>query len=142
MNNQTNKEQQTGRQVSPDTSDRVEVDTYDRGIVPAETAARREREGSLYKTHPTEAREQSAPTDDQTEGGSVHTTDGYTVDKEGLLNNYAIEPEMYYETPGDARQQDEAEHDDRSQEYEDISQESAGKLTEEGDDRGRGPGIV
>lgn len=142
MSNETNKERQAGRQVSPDSADRVEVDTYDRGIVPAETAARREREGSLYKTHPTEAREQSASTDDQTGSESLRTTDGYTVDKEGLLNNYAIEPEMYYETPGDARQQEDAEHDERAHEYADVNQESGGKLTDETDDRGRGPGIV
>src|SRR5690348_8351359 len=87
-----------------DSSERVESDVYDRGIIPAETAARKEREGDLYKTLPTEEREASAPTDDQTTSGSIHTTDGYTVDKEGLLNNYAVEPEMYYEVPGDAKQ--------------------------------------
>jgi phenylalanyl-tRNA synthetase beta subunit len=40
-----------------DSSDRAEVDTYDRGIVPAETAARMEREGNTYKTLPTEERQ-------------------------------------------------------------------------------------
>jgi hypothetical protein len=80
-----------------DTSERVESDSYDRGIIPAETAARKEREGADFKTHPTEDN-----------SDSVHTEGGYTVDKEGLLNNYAVEPEMYYETPGDARQDDEA----------------------------------
>ncbi|MBD2033720.1 hypothetical protein H6F86_02220 [Phormidium sp. FACHB-592] len=79
-----------------DTSARVEEDSYDRGIIPAETAARKEREGENFKTHPTE---------DNSE--SVHTEGGYTVDKEGLLNNYAVEPEMYYETPGDARKEEE-----------------------------------
>ncbi len=77
-----------------DTSARVEDDSYDRGIIPAETAARKEREGASFKTHPTE--------DDS---DSVQTEGGYTVDKEGLLNNYAVEPEMYYETPGDARKE-------------------------------------
>ncbi|WP_239033346.1 hypothetical protein [Leptothermofonsia sichuanensis] len=33
-------------------SDRVAKDTYDRGIVPAETAARKEREGENYKRIP------------------------------------------------------------------------------------------
>lgn len=97
-----------GTNVS-DTSDRVEDDSYDRGIIPAETAARKEREGADFKTHPTE--------DDS---DSVHTEGGYTVDKEGLLNNYAVEPEMYYETPGDARQPEE----------------------EEGAKAGQGPGLV
>src|SRR5689334_22237444 len=88
-----------------DSSERAERDQYDRGIVPAETGARKEREGELYKTLPTEEREASARTDDQTDSGSIRTTDGYTVDNEGLLNNYAVEPEMYYEVPGDARQE-------------------------------------
>lgn len=60
------------------------VDTFDRGIVPAETAARKKREGDLYKSKPEDS-------------GSSDTTSGYTHDSEGLLNNYAIEPEMYVE---------------------------------------------
>ncbi|WP_017324612.1 chlorophyll a/b-binding protein [Synechococcus sp. PCC 7336] len=60
------------------------VDGFDRGIVPAETAARKEREGDAYKSLP-----------DNPE--SSDTSSGYTVDSEGLLNNYATEPEMYVE---------------------------------------------
>lgn len=130
------------RNVVPDSEERVEMDTYDRGIVPAETAARKEREGELYKTHPTEVREQNYPTDDQTDNESIHTTDGYTVDREGLLNNYAIEPEMYYEVPGDARKQNAEQQAQRTQELEAVNQSSSGRLTEEGDQRDRGPGIV
>ncbi|MBD2559233.1 MULTISPECIES: hypothetical protein [Nostoc] len=125
-----------------DSSDRAEVDTYDRGIIPAETAARMEREGNLYKTLPTEEREADAPTDDQTDPGSVRTTDGYTVDKEGLLNNYAVEPEMYYEEPGDARKQAAEDTAQRVEELGEINQDEEGKLTDKGDKRGRGPGII
>ncbi|MEH1971487.1 MULTISPECIES: hypothetical protein [unclassified Nostoc] len=125
-----------------DSSDRAEVDTYDRGIIPAETAARREREGDKYKTLPTEEREADAPTDDQTDPGSVRTTDGYTVDKEGLLNNYAVEPEMYYEEPGDARKQAADDTAERVEELGEVNQDEEGKLTEKGDSRGRGPGII
>ncbi|MDZ7954355.1 hypothetical protein [Nostoc sp. DedQUE09] len=125
-----------------DSSDRAEVDTYDRGIIPAETAARMEREGDRYKTRPTEEREADAPTDDQTDSGSVRTTDGYTVDKEGLLNNYAVEPEMYYEEPGDARQQAAEDTEERIEELGEINQDEEGKLTDKGDRRGRGPGVV
>jgi hypothetical protein len=67
------------------------VDTYDLHIVPAETAARKAREGEHYKQLP----------DEQADEDSIHTTGGFTVDKEGLANNYAIEPEMYVEVPGD-----------------------------------------
>ncbi|MEH2268626.1 MAG: hypothetical protein V7K68_09380 [Nostoc sp.] len=125
-----------------DSSDRAEADTYDRGIIPAETAARMEREGDKYKTRPTEEREADAPTDDQTDSGSVRTTDGYTVDKEGLLNNYAVEPEMYYEEPGDARQQAAEDTAERVEELGEVNQDEEGKLTEKGDNRGRGPGVI
>ena len=67
----------------------VDNDNFDRGIEPAETAARKEREGDDYKTTP------------KNESGDTETTDGYTTSNEGLTNNYAIEPEMYVETPGD-----------------------------------------
>ena len=125
-----------------DSSDRAEVDTYDRGIIPAETAARMEREGDKYKTLPTEEREADAPTDDQTDSESIRTTDGYTVDREGLSNNYAIEPEMYYEEPGDARQQAAEDREERIEELGEVNQDEEGKLTDRGDSRGRGPGII
>ena len=63
----------------------TESDAYDPNIVPAETAARKEREGEDYKKIP--------------EG---NLAGGAAIDNEGLLNNYAVEPEMYYEHPGDA----------------------------------------
>jgi hypothetical protein len=63
----------------------TDVDTYDANIIPGETAARKEREGADYKKIP----------EGNIEGGAA-------IDNEGLLNNYAVEPEMYYENPGDA----------------------------------------
>ncbi|BAT51623.1 unknown protein [Nostoc sp. NIES-3756] len=125
-----------------DSSDRVQGDHYDRIIVPAETAARKEREGDLFKTKPTEEREADAATDDQTDAQSIRTTDGYTVDKEGLLNNYAVEPEMYYEVPGDAKKAKEQETASRVQELVDVNEDKQGELTERGDVRGKGPGLV
>ncbi|MGV0104986.1 hypothetical protein [Nostoc sp. DSM 114167] len=125
-----------------DSSDRAEVNNYDRGIIPAETAARMEREGDKFKTRPTEEKEADAPTDDQTDSESIRTTDGYTVDNEGLSNNYAIEPEMYYEEPGDARQQAAEDKQERIEELGEVNQDEEGKLTDKGDSRGRGPGII
>jgi hypothetical protein len=125
-----------------DSSDRVELDTYDRGIIPAETAARKEREGDSYKTVPTEEREASAPSDDQTDSESIRTTDGYTVDKEGLLNNYAVEPEMYYEVPGDAKESAAQDTANRVEELTEANEDKEGELTDKKDTRGRGPGIV
>lgn len=109
---------------------RVEQDTYDRGIVPAETAARKEREGEDFKHIP-----------DQ-EGG-IDTTGGYTVDREGLLNNYAVEPEMYYEEPGDRAAIEEQEKAERKAKLEDINNhDETGELTDEKDTRGKGVGVI
>lgn len=130
------------RQVARDGSERVESDAYDPHIIPAETAARMEREGNLYKTHPTEEGEASASTDDQTDSESIRTTDGYTVDKEGLLNNYPIEPEMYYETPGDARESLEVDRQKRVEELAEVRGTSEGDLTFSDDKRGHGQGVV
>jgi hypothetical protein len=108
----------------------VSVDTYDRGIIPAETAARKEREQETYKHLPEEE-------------GSLDTTGGYTMDKEGLVNNYAIEPEMYVNEPGDLKEARQEDAERRSQELEEVNQtDETGKLTMDRDDRGRGPGII
>ncbi|MGB3573797.1 MAG: hypothetical protein WA783_15725 [Phormidesmis sp.] len=73
-------------------SNSIEKDNFDRGIVPAETAARKEREGEDFKQKADKAE------------GSIDTSAGATVSNEGLANNYAIEPEMYIEEPGDLRE--------------------------------------
>lgn len=112
------------------TNERVEQDTYDRGIVPAETAARKEREGGNYKQMP----------DNE---GDIDTTGGYTVDREGLADNFAIEPEMYYEEPGDLREKEAAEEEARRQELHEINDtDETGKLQENRDERGRGVGLI
>lgn len=133
---------ETARGIENDSAERVGSDTYDRGIVPAETAARKEREGSQFKTTPTEEREALSVTNDQTDSESIHTTSGYTVDQEGLLNNYAIEPEMYYEVPGDARQAEEEAMAERAEQLHEINQEQDSALTMDGDQRSKGAGLV
>lgn len=85
--------------------DRPTPDSYDPHIIPVETADRKEREGKNFKHLP-----EHPPGSE-----SLDTTGGFTVDKEGLVDNFAIEPEMYYETPGDAAEpsrgtDDEAEY--------------------------------
>ena len=87
-------------------------DGYDRGINPAETAAREEREGEDFKE-------------------PINNSEGTTVDKEGLANNYAIEPEMYIEEPGDLREKQQAEEAERAKELEEINEPG-----------GKGPGII
>jgi hypothetical protein len=108
----------------------VANDTYDRGIIPAETAARREREEEDYKQLPEQE-------------GSINTTGGYTIDEQGLLNNYAIEPEMYVNEPGDLRQEEEMLAAEQRQERKEVNEtDEQGKLTMEGDYRGKGPGLI
>lgn len=109
----------------------VATDTYDRGIVPAETAARKEREGEDFKQLP------------EPEGDDSDTTGGYTVDKEGLLNNYAVEPEIYYETPGDATAQNQQDAAARAEDLVEVNEtDETGKLTLESDNRGKGVGLI
>ena len=120
----------------------TDVDTYDRGIVPAETAARKDREGSEFKSTPNKAKEEQARTDDQTDDESIDTTGGYTVDKEGLQNNYAIEPEMYVNEPGDLREEEEELAAERIEDIEDVNEDKQGELTMESDKRGRGQGVI
>ena len=81
---------------------------YDRGITSAETAARMKREGENFKKFP-----------DNEENADA--TAGYTIDREGLANNYAIEPEMYYEVPGDMVADQAAAKERRVEELEEIN---------------------
>lgn len=106
------------------------ADTYDRGIVPAETAAREEREGDAYQQLP-EAE------------GDLDTTAGYTVDEQGLVNNFAIEPEMYVNEPGDLREEEEQLERERVQTVQEVNEtDEQGKLTMDKDERGKGPGLI
>lgn len=105
----------------------VEGDNYDRGIVPAETAARKDREGEDFKRN---------PQDDRPE------THGFTVDKEGLIDNFAIEPEMYVNEPGDLRAKEEELEAERLEEFQEINEDKDGDLTMDADRRGKGPGII
>jgi hypothetical protein len=87
---------------------------YDRKIVSAETAARIDREGETFK---------SVPQSDK----DVDTTGGYTVSREGLVNNYPIEPEMYINEPGDLKEKQEAEKAARAEELKEINSDDGDK---------------
>ena len=113
-------------------NDEMDTSTADRGIIPAEVAARMDREGENYR----ETAEEQAGAE------SLNVTGGATVDQEGLANNYAVEPEMYYETPGDRTAMLEAEAAERQQTLEELNEDEAGKLTEEGDRRHKGQGMI
>lgn len=110
---------------------RVQSDNYDPHIVPAETAARKEREQEDYK----QTKEESS--------GDIDTAGGYTVDQEGLANNYAIEPEMYVEEPGDLREEKTEAKQERAEELKKVNQtDEDGKLTMDSDDRSKGTGLI
>ncbi|MEO1093811.1 MAG: hypothetical protein AAFX01_02785 [Cyanobacteria bacterium J06638_28] len=110
---------------------RVQSDNYDPNLIPAETAARKEREQEDYKQVP----EQSA--------GDIDTAGGYTVDQEGLVNNYAIEPEMYVEEPGDLREENAKEEAARARDLKEVNEtDEQGDLTLQSDNRGKGVGII
>ena len=115
-----------------DTDMKEEDTTADRGIIPAEVAARREREGSDYRK----------TADEQADPESINVTGGATVDQEGLANNYAIEPEMYYDEPGDAVQQDEETAVERAEAIAEAQQGGDGELTMDRDTRRKGPGVI
>lgn len=106
--------------------------TADRGIIPAEVAARKEREGDDFRK----------TADEQADPESIDVTGGATVDQEGLANNYAIEPEMYVNEPGDMKQEDEEIAEERAEAISEMKQDNQGKLTTEGDKRGKGSGVI
>jgi hypothetical protein len=64
------------------------------------------------------------------------------VDKEGFLNNYPVEPEMYYEVPGDAREDMAEDTIERLEELTEVNKDKTGELTEKPDRRGKGTGII
>lgn len=126
MSNEANSKEKTTRNDEMDTS------TADRGIIPAEVAARMDREGSDYRK----------TADEQGATESIHVTGGATVDQEGLANNYAIEPEMYYDEPGDRKEEEAQDAANRAQELAEVNHDKEGELTMEGDHRGRGTGVI
>ncbi len=113
-------------------NEELETSTADRGIIPAEVAARMDREGGDFKS----------TADEQADPESIDVTGGATVDQEGLANNYAIEPEMYYEEPGDAKAEEEQREAERAQDLAEVNEDKQGQLTMDHDTRGKGPGVI
>lgn len=113
-------------------NEELETSTADRGIIPAEVAARMDREGSDFKD----------TADEQSEPESIDVTGGATVDQEGLANNYAVEPEMYYEEPGDAKQEEKQREAERVQDLAEVNEDKQGQLTMDYDARGKGQGVI
>ncbi|MCG9890326.1 MAG: hypothetical protein MH252_04555 [Thermosynechococcaceae cyanobacterium MS004] len=109
------------------------IPQYDRHIIPAENAARAAREGSGFH---------HVVHDDPLDKEHIHTRDGYTVDQDGLVNNYAVEPEMYFNTPGDHAEQQALEDAERAHELAQLSESEEGLLTDKHDFRHKGSGLI
>ncbi|MEO1069049.1 MAG: hypothetical protein AAFW95_07995 [Cyanobacteria bacterium J06638_6] len=97
---------------------------YDPHLVPAETAARAQREGKMFGHV-----EHDSPNPEQ-----IHTRDGYTVDQEGLINNYAVEPPMYINSPGDLNEVEKADAEQQARDRK--------AMTESHDWHHKGPGVL
>jgi len=129
-----NSEEKLQRNITMSNQDdsQQSVPQYDPHIIPAESAARRDREGKYF----------GHTSREQADGESSHPTDGYSVDKEGLLNNYPIEPEMYVNVPGDLEEQAAQDVIERAHQLQELSEDEEGKLTTEHDWRHKGPGLI
>ena len=106
---------------------------YDPHLIPAESVARAAREGEHFG---------HVDHDPSTDKEHIHTRDGYTIDQEGLINNYAVEPEIYINEPGDLSEQEQQLRIQRRHELEELSEDEEGKLTIEHDWRHKGPGLI
>ena len=109
------------------------ISHYDPHIIPAETAVREAREGEHFG---------HVEHDDPADKNHLHTRDGYTVDQEGLINNYAVETEPYIKEPGDLKEQELEQKAERRRIIQELSEEEEGKLTMEHDWRHKGPGLI
>ena len=109
------------------------ISHYDPHIIPAETVARAAREGKNFG---------HIEHDDPADHEHIHLLDGYTIDQEGLINNYAVEPEVYIKEPGDLREKEAELKAKRRRELRELSEDEEGKLTMEHDWRHKGPGLI
>jgi hypothetical protein len=108
------------------------ISHYDPHIIPAESAAREAREGSHF------GHVDHDPADTE----HIHTRDGYTVDQEGLINNYAVEVPMYINEPGDLAEKEAAIAQKRAADRQALEEDEEGKLTMTHDWRHKGPGMI
>ncbi len=111
----------------------AKIPQYDQHIIPGESIARAAREGKHFG---------HVEHDDPADKEHIHIRDGYTIDQEGLINNYAVEPEAYIKEPGDLREKEQELKAQRRHELQELSEDEEGKLTIEHDWRHKGPGLI
>jgi hypothetical protein len=119
--------------MNPQNDSASTISHYDAHLVPAESAARAIREKDQFG---------KVAHDNPEDREHIHIRDGYSIDQEGLVNNYAIEPEMYIHEPGDLAAENQQRHLQRVHEIQDLGESEEGKLTMEHDWRHRGPGMI
>lgn len=106
---------------------------YDAHLIPSETVAREAREGSQFG---------QVEHDDAQDTEHIHTRDGYTVDQEGLINNYAVEAPMYINEPGDLAEEEAAVAKQRAAERKALSKDADGNLSPNTNWQHKGPGVI
>ncbi len=109
------------------------ISHYDPHIIPAESVARAAREGEHFG---------HVDRDDLADKKHIHTRDGYTIDQEGLINNYAVETEPYIKEPGDLKEKEQELSAQRRRELQELSENEEGRLTMGHDWRHKGPGLI
>lgn len=67
------------------------------GVQTAQTTAVNPPDAEIPSNAPTEESKHQVKAEAAQEEGTMPTTDGYTIDEAGLLNNFAVEPPMYVE---------------------------------------------
>ena len=106
---------------------------YDEHLIPAETAAREAREGRRFG---------HVEHDSAQDTEHIHTRDGYTVDQEGLINNYAVEAPMYLNEPGDLAEEEAVVAKQRAAERKALSKDAEGHLSPNTNWQHKGPGVI
>ncbi|MGF1675216.1 MAG: hypothetical protein ACFCUV_16250 [Rivularia sp. (in: cyanobacteria)] len=63
----------------------------------AQTTAVNPADAKIPANTPTQESKQQVKALEKQEEGTLNTTDGYTIDESGKLDNFAVEPKMYVE---------------------------------------------
>ena len=108
------------------------ISHYDPHLIPPESVARAKREGDEF------GHVNKDPSDTE----QLHTRSGYTVDQEGLINNYAVEPKMYINEPGDLDEEQGFVAYQKAANFKSLTQNEKGEVAKTRDWNNRGPGVI
>ena len=128
----TQKESHTPEMLPNDTATE-QLSHYDPHLIPSETVARQAREGEDFG---------HVDHDNPQDTEHIHTRDGYTVDQEGLINNYAVEPPMYVNKPGDLAEAEATAAKIRAADRKALSKDEDGNMSPKINWKHKGPGVI